>query len=171
MAAEGTLMRQLSDLRLWRERSPRERIILAIGAGMLLLAAVFLLLIEPALEGRSRWQRELPQVRAEHATMQALAKQFSVAPTTAATPASVSIDRAALERSLNDAGIKPASLELSNGQLQARWNDVSFSALMRWLQHMQAEQGWSVQAASISARERIDRVDATVALHSLRFAP
>jgi general secretion pathway protein M len=171
MAAEGTLMQQLSDLRLWRERSPRERIILSIGAGMLLLAAIFLLLIEPALDGRSRLQRELPQLRAEHTQIQELAKQFGTAPAPSARPASVSIDRATLERSLNDAGIKPASLELSNGQLQARWNDVSFSALNRWLQYMQAEQGWSVEAASISARERIDRVDATVALRSLRLAP
>lgn len=163
-------MQRLRDSKFWRERTAREQRMLALAALTLLVAVIFLGLIEPAIEGRQHWQQALPQLRAERAQMHSFAEQVKVgaAPSGGETRA---IDRASLERSLNEAGIKPTSLELSNGLIRARWSEVSFSALNNWLLRMQREQGWSVVEANISARERVDRVDATVSLRSLRSAP
>ena len=163
-------MQRLLDSKFWRERTAREQRLLSAGSAVLLLIVLFLALIEPALEGRHAWQGALPQLRAERAQMQSFAEQLGSGASTAARE-SGPIDRATLERSLTDAGIKPASLELSNGLIRARWSDVSFSALNRWLLQMQREQALSVIEANISAGERIDRVDATVSLQSLRSAP
>jgi type II secretory pathway component PulM len=164
------MMQRLLDSKFWRERTAREQRLLSAGSAVLLLIVLLLGLIEPALEGRQDWQGALPQLRAERAQMQSFAEQLGSAASPAARE-SRPIDRATLERSLTDAGIKPASLELSNGLIRARWNDVSFSALNRWLLQMQREQALSVIEANISARERVDRVDATVSLRSLRSAP
>jgi general secretion pathway protein M len=163
-------MQRLLESKFWRERTAREQRMLALAALTLLVAVIFLGLIEPAIEGRQHWQQALPQLRAERAQMHSFAEQVKggSAPSGGETRA---IDRASLERSLNDAGIKPTSLELSNGLIRARWSEVSFSALNNWLLRMQREQGWSVVEANIGARERVDRVDATVSLRSLRSAP
>ncbi|NDC08040.1 MAG: hypothetical protein EBZ75_01670 [Oxalobacteraceae bacterium] len=164
------MMQRLLDSKFWRERTAREQRLLSAGSAVLLLIVLLLGLIEPALEGRQAWQGALPQLRAERAQMQSFAEQLGSGASPAARE-SRPIDRATLERSLTDAGIKPASLELSNGLIRARWSDVSFSALNRWLLQMQREQALSVIEANISARERVDRVDATVSLRSLRSAP
>ena len=152
--------------RFWAERTPRERTILLAGGALLLAAVLWLLLIEPALDGRARWQKDLPALRADYAQMQALAQQAGSAPPPAAGAARA--DRAAIERSLNDAGLKPQSLNVGDELVRASFNDVSFSALGEWLQRAQRESRLVVSEASVNARERIDRVDASV---SLRQAP
>ncbi len=163
-------MQRLRESKFWRERTAREQQLLVAAAGVLVAAVFFLVLIEPAIDGRQQWQQALPQLRAERAQMQSLAKQLN-SDATPATAEPRAIDRASLERSLADAGIKAASVEVSNGLIRARWSDVSFSTLNNWLQRMQREQGWSVVEASVSARERVDRVDATISLRSLRSTP
>ena len=49
----------------WLERAPRERMILAAGVLLLLLAVLYLMLIEPAFTGIRRLERSLPQQRAQ----------------------------------------------------------------------------------------------------------
>lgn len=163
-------MQRLLDSKFWRERTAREQRLMSAGAAVLLLVVLLLGLIEPALDGRHDWQEALPHLRTERAQMQSFAEQLGSG-TTPVARESRPLDRATLERALADAGLKPASLELSNGLIRARWSDVSFSALNRWLLQIQREQALSVMEANISARERVDRVDATVSLRSLRSAP
>ncbi len=156
---------RILDHRFWQARTPRERGILMAGGALLLLLLIWLLLVDPALDGRTRWQKDLPALRADYAQMQALAQQIGTAPPT--TTASRPADRASIERSLNDAGLKPQSLNVSDALVSARFNDVSFSALTDWLQRAQRESRLVVSEASVSARERVDRVDAQVSLKRL----
>ena len=159
-------MGSVADSRFWNERTPRERSILIAGGALLILLLVWFVGIEPALDGRARWQKDLPALRADYAQMQSLAQQASNAPasTTAAKPA----DRASIERSLNDAGLKPQSLSVGDELVRARFTDVSFSALTDWLQRAQRDSRLVVTEASVNARERIDRVDASVSLRRLQ---
>lgn len=170
MARKAVVMQRLRDHKFWRERTAREQGLLLSTTAMLALAVIYFALINPALDGRRYWQQVLPQLRADRAQMQSLAKQLGNAPP---SPIAVSpkADRATLERSLADAGIKPASLEVSDELVRLRWTDVSFSALTNWLLRMQREQAWSVAEASVNAKESVDRVDATVALRWLRSSP
>ncbi|MBK6742771.1 MAG: type II secretion system protein M [Hydrogenophilales bacterium] len=54
----------------WRSRSTRERTYLGLGAAVLLLALVYILLLDPLLETRSKLEKRLPQLRAEVRLMQ-----------------------------------------------------------------------------------------------------
>ncbi len=151
--------------RFWGARSERERRILLAGGALLLLLLCWLLLVEPAAAGRTYWRQRLPALHAERAQMQALARQTgSTPPAHGALPP----DRPALERSLADAGLKPHSLTVTDALVRARFSDVSFAALAGWLQQSQRTAQLAVTEANISARERIDRVDATLALRRLR---
>lgn len=155
-------MARISESRFWNERTPRERGILVAGGALLLLLLLWFVLVEPALEGRARWQKDLPALRADYAQMQALAQQAGDVP--AAAGASRPADRSAIERSLNDAGLKPQSLNVGDELVRASFTDVSFSALTDWLQRAQRDARLVVSEASVNARDRIDRVDASVSL-------
>ncbi|MFN5354157.1 MAG: type II secretion system protein GspM [Burkholderiaceae bacterium] len=170
MASKASVVQRLRNHKFWRERTPREQGLLLTTAATLVLGVIYFALINPALDGRHYWQQLLPQLRVDRAQMQSLAKQLGSAPT-ASQAVSPKTDRATLERSLTDAGIKPASLEVSDELVRLRWADVSFSELTNWLVRMQREQAWSVTEASVNAKESVDRVDATVALRWLRSSP
>jgi general secretion pathway protein M len=170
MANKAFVMQRLKEHKFWRERTAREQGLLLAATATLVLGVIYFALINPALEGRHYWQQLLPQLRADRAQMQSLAKQLGSAPPPpkAVTPKA---DRVTLERSLADAGIKPASLEVSDELVRLRWADVSFSELTNWLVRMQREQAWSVADASVNAKESVDRVDATVSLGWPRSSP
>ncbi len=151
--------------RFWQERTLRERRILVIGGGLLLLVLVWLLLVDPALQGREQWRKALPALRADVAQMQGLAQQAANAP--AATPAAAMPDRAELERSLAGRGIKAQSLTVNDGQVRLTLSDVSFAALVDWLRQVQRDVQLVVSEGGITARDRIDRVDANLSLRKL----
>lgn len=160
------MMVRVTDSRFWNERTPRERITLIAGGALLLAVLIWWLLIDPALDGRARWQKDLPALRADYAQMESLAQQVSAAP--ASTGAVKPADRASITRSLNDAGLNPQSLNVDDELIRARFNDVSFAALTDWLQRAQRESRLVVSEASVNARERIDRVDASLSLRKPR---
>ena len=152
--------------RFWGARNERERRILIAGGVLLLMLLCWLLLIEPALDGRAYWRQRLPALRAERAQMQLLATQAGNMPPPA-RPAQP-FDRPSLERSLAGAGLKPQSLSVGDGLVRASFNDVSFSALADWLQQSQRNAQLVVSEATVSARARVDRVDATLVMRSLQ---
>ncbi len=152
--------------RFWAERTERERRILLAGGALLMVLMGWQFLVEPALAGRAYWRERLPALRAERAQMQNLVRQVSAAPppARAASP----LDRQTLERSLTDAGLKPQNLNVGEVLVRANFSDVSFAALADWLQQSQRQAQLAVTEASVSAHERIDRVDAALSLRRLQ---
>ncbi len=59
----------------WNARNPREQAILGGSAVLLVLVFGYLLLWEPAADGRARLNRNLPQMRADLAEMETLAQE------------------------------------------------------------------------------------------------
>ena len=57
-------------LQRWQLMTPRERRIVVAGAALLVAAAVWLLLFEPAWTGRQRLQSELPAMRSQLAQVE-----------------------------------------------------------------------------------------------------
>ncbi len=151
----------------WHQRNARERRVLAVGGMVLALALLWLVGVEPALDARERWRKDLPQLRADAAQVQSLSQQLATAPPRAANPATA-VDKASLDASLTAQGLKAQSLDLQNagGVLLVRISlaDVSFAALTEWLQQQQRASQLSVSEASVTARERLDRVDARLTL-------
>lgn len=157
-------MKPAASMQFWRERTPRERLILALGGALLLVVLGWLLLIEPALQGREQWEKNLVAMRSDHLQMQALARQAAAMPAPPPGGPSPMPDRAGLERSLAAQGLKPQTLTLTGSTLRLTLADVSFSALADWLQQAQRDSQLVVSEASVTARERIDRVDASLTL-------
>ncbi len=156
-----------SAAEFWTARNPRERSVLIIGAALLLLALLWLWLIDPAVQGRNQWQKNLPVLRAQVAQMQALAREVSAAPA-AKNVASVVLSRSMLEQSLAAKNIKPQELSISQEQVRLKLADVPFSSIVDWLGEMQTSAQLIVTDASITARNGVDQVDASFSLHQLR---
>lgn len=152
--------------RFWQARNDRERRILSLGALLLLLMLFWLLLIEPALEARARLRQDLPELRKQLAQMRAISAVIGnlSARETIASAASTEISRAAIERSLNDKGLKAQNLSISDDRLMVNFTDVSFATLAEWLQQSQSSSQLVVSDASVSARERLGHVDARLTL-------
>ncbi len=156
-----------SAAEFWIARNPRERSVLIIGTALLLLVLLWLWLIDPAVQGRQQWQKNLPALRAQVAQMQALAREVSAAPA-AKNTTSVALSRSMLEQSLAAKNLRPQALSISQEQVSLKLADVPFSSLIDWLTEMQTRAQLSVTDASISARGAADQVDASVSLQQLR---
>ena len=149
----------------WMARQPRERHVLVIGAVLLLVLLMWLSLIDPALEARAYWQQTLPTLRGQLADLRAMASEIAASPpsTPSAIPAA-EVSRTELERSLNDKGLPAQSLTISEHRVSVHLSNVSFTALVEWLQLTQASAQLMVTEATISTRDVPGRVDAQLTL-------
>ena len=149
----------------WLARQPRERRMLGIGAAFLLMLLIWLSLIDPALEARSRWQQTLPALRSQLAQMRAIAAEMAAAPTRSTAAASAAaLSRAVLERSLKEKGLQAQNLSVSDSRVAANFSDIPFAALAEWLQQTQSSARLMVTEASIVMRDLPGRVDARLTL-------
>lgn len=149
----------------WQSRTLRERRWLLAGAIMLTGWLSWSVIIDPAIRTRRQMQQQLPELRAQSARMQALIREVNALPAAAAPTADRSaLSREGLERSLTEAGLRAQHITITGNAVTLNFSDQPFSALTDWLQTMQREQHLSVSEATVSARERPDRVDATLSL-------
>lgn len=151
----------------WSARNPRERSVLLIGGLLLGLVLVWLWLIDPAMQGRTRWQKNLPVLRAQVAQLQALAREVAQAPKSA-EPKAAPPTRASLESSLASKGLKPQNLTVTDELVRVNLPDASFSALAAWLAEMQNSVQLVVTEATVTKREQPDKVDANLSLRQQR---
>lgn len=147
---------------LWQRRTLRERRVLLVCGLLLLIVIGWLGVVEPALLARQTLLQQLPELRAQLARLQSLAREVADLP--AVAPAASPLSQQALEQSLTAAGLKAQQIRVSENKVTLNFSDVSFASLAAWLQQVQQEQQLSVTEATVSARERIDRVDATLSL-------
>ncbi|MDN4053667.1 type II secretion system protein M [Massilia sp. YIM B02763] len=147
----------------WLARTEQERRLLAIGGAVVLLAIVYLLLVDPAVEGRARLNRSLPQLRQQAAELQAMAQEANAlarAPATQVAP----LSREAIDASLNGRGLKPQSLSATGEFIKVQFNDVPFAALATWLDEQRRANRVQVQDAAITSLPAAGQVDASLTL-------
>lgn len=154
---------QQSYARFWTARPPREQTILTAGAAVVVLALVHLILVEPALTGREKLNRDLPTLRQQAAELQALSKQVAALSSKAAAPLPA-ISRETVEAALARSGLTPQSVTLSGDVVQVKLSSASFSGLLRWLEEMQTVTLLAVVDANIVALSQPDKVEAVVSL-------
>ena len=157
----------------WQARTDRERRILVAAILILVPLLFWLLLIEPAWQGRAAWQKKLPALRDEHAQLQALLDELKTEPETQAASAGTTgpampLSSQLLDNSLSARGMKPSSLSVEGQQAQLTFKDIPFSVLLGWLQEMRSRARLQVTEAAITARQQTDHVDATLRLHQAR---
>jgi general secretion pathway protein M len=148
---------------LWLARTDQERRFLAVGGAIVLLALLYLILIDPAVEGRAQLRRQLPQLRQQAAELQAMAQEASTlarAPATQVAP----ITRETVSTSLSGRGLTPQSLSMTGEFIKLQLNNVSFAGLATWLDEQRRANRILVQDAAVTALPTAGQVDASLTL-------
>jgi general secretion pathway protein M len=129
----------------WRERTLRERVVLAALAALMLLLTGYGLLWQPAADNIVRLQQELPQMRSELAHMQAMAAELAASRSRTAAPVPMGAElQATLQQSLQEMGLSGQKLATRpDGRITLEWHDAPFSRMADWLD--QARQKWRVR--------------------------
>lgn len=147
----------------WGARNQREKLLLALVALLLAGLLVWLGLINPALRGRAYWQHQLTAMQSDLSHMRYLMTEISKLPVR--TKASLSaVSRQQLESNLNDKGLQAENLEIADNHVKARFIDISFASFTELLHQWQTTSQLIVEDITVTARDRIDRVDAHVIL-------
>jgi general secretion pathway protein M len=151
----------------WRERAPRERRILAAGAGILLVALVWLVAFEPAWVGRQRLAEELPMQRAELARMASMIEEARALESAAGATSAVGSVRASLEKSLAAAGLaEGVQIEQRGDRYDLRFPAVPFAAWLDWVALAVRESRVRVIDAKLTRDPRDGYVAARLSLQS-----
>lgn len=150
-------------LAYWLARTEQERKFLAIGAAVVLVALVYAVLLAPAIEGRDRLQRSLPELRQQAAQLQTMAAEAGALAANPAPPPAP-MTREALTASLAQRSLVPGSLTLTGEYAKVQFNNVSFANLVAWLDAQRRENRIQVQDAAFTGLAAAGQVDATLTL-------
>jgi general secretion pathway protein M len=151
--------------------APRERRLVALGAGVTVLAVFYLALVEPAWQGRQALQRELPVLRQQLSQMISLsaeARQLAAVPAMAGE--GVQALRASIEGSLKAAGLESAvqKIELNGELVDLRFKGVSHARWLSWMESTQRETRLRVVDLSITREAENGIVSVRVVLEAPR---
>ncbi len=146
----------------WQGLMPRERRLLILGGVALAVLLSWWWVIDPAIKMRKKMQQQLPELRAQSMQMRMLAQEAATLP--AAVSIAQFLSRQEIERLLMDSGLKAEQVTLTDSTVILSFSDVPFSGLTDYLQKAQREQQLTVIQVTITARDRIDRVDAKISL-------
>ena len=138
---------------LWLARTEQERRFLAAGGAVVLAALLYLLLVDPAIEGRAQLRRQLPQLRQQASTL-AQAPETHVVPLTRETVSS----------GLSGRGLNPESLSVNGEYIKLQLNNVAFANLATWLDEQRRANRLLVQDAVVTSLPAAGQVDASLTL-------
>jgi general secretion pathway protein M len=147
----------------WQPRNQREKQLLTFTGALVISVVGWLLLIDPALRGRAYWQQELPAMKEAISQMRYLSTEIGKLPVKT-HGSGVGLSRQALEASLSDKGIKADTLEITDSHVNAHFVDISFASFTELLKQWQISSQLMVEEITVTARDRIDRVDVRVSL-------
>jgi general secretion pathway protein M len=151
----------------WAVRNSRERAMLTVAAVVVTFALAYALLIDPALSGRNRLNKNLPELRQQAAQLQALAKEAAALSGKSAAPL-MAMSKENIEKALVQNGLKAQSVVLSGDYAKVQLSSVSFAGTLNWLDNMHSTALLSVVDANIVALAQPDLVNATLTLRQQR---
>jgi general secretion pathway protein M len=147
----------------WLARTEQERKYLTVGGATVVGAVVYMLLIGPALDGKAKLNKQLPQMRVEAATMQALAQEATELASRPA-PAVSPMTRESLTAALTARAMTPASLVITGEFAKIQLTGVSFANLYSWLDAQRRENRIGVEDMTVTAGSPDGQVDAQLTL-------
>lgn len=148
---------------LWLARTEQERRFLAAGGAVVLAALLYLLFVDPALEGRAQLRRTLPQLHQQEAELKAMAAQAATLAQTTETQVAP-LTREAISSSLSGRGLNPQSLSVEGEYIKVQLNNVAFANLAAWLDEQRRANRVLVQDAAVTALPAAGQVDASLTL-------
>ena len=141
----------------WHAMDTREKRLVSIALAVLAVAMVYLITIEPALNGRAQLQRELPQHRADAAEMAGIASVASQRPVTR-RPANETELRRAIEGALGPFASK-ATVTTSGTSVIVKFERLSYPALASWASRITRETGARIESAKVTPSSETGRAD------------
>ena len=148
--------------RWWTTLSLRERAAVLAAAGLVFMALLILVAIEPAWRTRARLTAELPRLQAEAAEVRALALEAKRLKSRALTVESPEQTRAAVARLLAEKRLEP-TLREAEGRLVYSVKRADAAAWVGWLNEVSSALPLRVTSAQIT-RAGPGVVDVEVAL-------
>jgi len=148
--------------RWWTSLSLRERAAVLAAAGLVFMALLILVAIEPAWRTRARLSAELPRLQAEAAEVRALALEAKRLKGRALTVESPEQTRAAVARLLAEKRLEP-TLREAEGRLVYSVKRADAAAWVGWLNEVSSALPLRVTSAQVT-RAGPGVVDAEVAL-------
>jgi general secretion pathway protein M len=144
----------------WRQRwetwTQRERRMVVAMLSVVGLALVYLLLLDPALSGRAKFERDLPKLRADAGETAGIAAGASRLP----RPVAGSNLQGVLEASLQAAGLKADISAKDNGAVALKFEKAPYNTIAAWAFKAVREAGAQIETASVSSAGEGGRVNA-----------
>ncbi len=138
-------------LQKWRALARRERRMVAGGLTVIVLALIYLLLVEPATVGRREISMELPGLRAQVSRLELLAGEARRLASAPAVVDSSSQLRERVEQSAASAGLGAiAQVGLAGERIEVKAKGVPFATLVDWLDSVLRETRVRVVDATVS---------------------
>jgi general secretion pathway protein M len=134
----------------WDARQERERQILIIAAVFFAVVLLYLVAIDPALNGRDELKRSLPNLHQQAAQMQSMAQELAAIPSAENRH---EVTRELVETALGNNGLKAQSLSVNDGIVRAQFSTATMSGLQGWLLELQKSGGLFVEEIKITGLE------------------
>lgn len=147
----------------WNARTAQERKFLAGGGTVVLLAVVYSLFIGPAVEGRAKLQKALPELRQQAAQLQAMAAEAQAVSGQGVAQV-VPMTQESITASLAARSIKADSIAMTGEFAKLQLNGVAFANLVTWLDAQRREGRVMVQDLDLAAQGDAGLVGGTVTL-------
>jgi general secretion pathway protein M len=147
----------------WLARTEQERRLLGIGGVVCALGLFYGVLVGPALEGRDKLRKELPELRQQAAELQAMALEaVSLRGQNNIEPTPMTRDN--LTAGLTARGLTAQSVSITGEYAKVQMNNVPFAGVVAWLDAVRGESRIAVQDAAFTAQDTAGMVNATLTL-------
>jgi general secretion pathway protein M len=147
----------------WGARTEQEQRMLSLGGAVVAFGLVWGVLVDPALTGRDKLKKELPQLNQQVAELQALAGEASqLAANPPVQPQPLSKD--GVSARLQASGLTPQNLAVTGDYIKVEFKGVPFAGLVTWLDAMRREQRVAVQEGEVTQQGAAGQVDAKLTL-------
>jgi general secretion pathway protein M len=147
---------------------PRERIVIAAGAVLVLITAIYTLGLAPLYKATSEREARVAQKQQDLAWMQSVAPRLSALgssqPHQASSSESMVVLVANSASSGNVAGALTGQTPDGVNGVRVRFEGVAFDALIVWLGALQKDYGISVREAEINRTQQSGQVNANLTL-------
>lgn len=150
----------------WQTLLPRERRLISLGGGGLLIALLYAYAWLPLQQQAQRLQTVLPRVRLQASQLQAARDEVIGLKARGGNRAQIDVPlRLGLEQTAQEMQLHWERLEM-NGERSANltFNQVAFDAWVRWLHRLQTEQGVRVANADVLPAGSVGLVNIQVTL-------
>lgn len=152
--------------RFWQARQPRERIILGLGGGILLIALVYAEIWHPIATALTQLQHSVPALRSAAQQLQIDARQAKTLKTQNPVSNASNDIGDLLRQSASNHQLNITNLQQNNdGHWQLQIAAADFQSLITWLAELQKRHGLRVTATQITAADTQDKqVSAKISL-------